>query len=260
MTCEETRILMHALIDGELDAGHAREVEAHVASCPRCAVQLRDYRVMRQALAAPALRHQAPAALRARIEGALPSGRAIVPKMAPSRRSLLKGLAMGSVLSGALAASLAVFVVRRQEDQRILGDVVSAHLRSLQGDHLIDVQSGDQHAVKPWFNGRLDVAPPVIDLAAQGFTLIGGRLDYIDARPVAAIVYKRRAHVINLFVAQVIAQVMGPERRATIEQVQGFNIWRWTRSDLGFWAVSDIDSEELQEFGEKFEAAIRRES
>jgi anti-sigma factor RsiW len=138
--------------------------------------------------------------------------------------------------------------------------VVSAHLRSLQGDHLIDVQSGDQHAVKPWFNGRLDVAPPVIDLAAQGFTLIGGRLDYIDARPVAAIVYKRRAHVINLFVAQVIAQVMGPERRATIEQVQGFNIWRWTRSDLGFWAVSDIDSEELQEFGEKFEAAIRRES
>jgi anti-sigma factor RsiW len=254
MTCEETSLLVHALIDGELDAGHASEVEAHVASCPRCAAQLRDYRVMRQALAAPALRHKAPAALRARIEGALPSPRAAVVR---SRRSLLKGLAMGSVLSGALAASLVVFVVRKEEDQRILGDVVSAHLRSLQGDHLIDVQSSDQHTVKPWFNGRLDVAPPVIDLTAQGFTLIGGRLDYIDGRPVAAIVYKRRAHVINLFVAQVATQVTGPERRATIDQLQGFNIWRWTRSDLGFWAASDINAEELQEFGEKLEAAVR---
>jgi anti-sigma factor RsiW len=166
---------------------------------------------------------------------------------------MLKGLATGSQLSGALAAGLVVWVVRREEDQRILGDVVSAHLRALQGDHLIDVQSTDQHTVKPWFNGRLDLAPPVVDLTAQGFTLIGGRLDYIDGRPVAAIVYKRRAHVINLFVAQ----LMGPERRATIEQVQGFNIWRWTRADLGFWAVSDIAAEELQEFGDKLEAELR---
>ena len=254
MTCEETRILVHALIDGELDAGHAHEVETHLASCPACAAQLRDYRVMRQALSAPALRHQAPAALRARIEAALPAPRAV----AQSRRSLLKGLATGSVLSGALAASLVVFVVRREEDQRILGDVVSAHLRSLQGDHLIDVQSTDQHTVKPWFNGRLDVAPPVIDLTAQGFTLIGGRLDYIDGKPVAAIVYKRRAHVINLFVAPVgTLAALGPERGAGIEQVQGFNIWHWTRADLGFWAASDINAEELQEFGDKLEAAIR---
>src|ERR1700704_1355944 len=232
MTCEEIRILLHALVDGELDAGHSREVEAHLANCPGCAAQLRDYRVMRQGLSGPALRHQAPAALRARIESALPMRRAAA---VPSRRSLLKGMAMGSVLSGALAASLVVFVVRKEEDQRILGDVVSAHLRSLQGDHLIDVQSTDQHTVKPWFNGRLDVAPPVVDLTAQGFTLIGGRLDYIDGRPVAAIVYKRRAHVINLFVAPVGTLVAGPERGARIEQVQGFNIWRWTRSDLGFW-------------------------
>src|SRR5580704_13313120 len=253
MTCEETRILVHALVDGELDAGHAREVEAHLASCPDCAAQLRDYRVMRQALSAPSLRHQAPAALRARIEGALPARRAV----APSRRSLLQGLAMGSVLSGALAASLVVFVMRQEEDQRILGDAVSAHLRSLQGDHLIDVQSTDQHTVKPWFNGRLDLAPPVVDLTAQGFTLIGGRLDYIDGRPVAAIVYKRRAHVINLFVQQIPAQVSGPERRAAIEQLQGFNVWRWSRADLGFWAVSDINAEELQEFGEKLEAEVR---
>ena len=252
MTCDEASVLVHALIDGELDAGHARDVEAHLAACPGCAAQLRDYRIMRTALAAPALRHQAPAALRARIERALPAASAQVIPIAPSRRSLLKGMAMGSVLSGALAASLVLVVVRREEDQRILGDVVSAHLRSLQGDHLIDVQSTDQHTVKPWFNGRLDVAPPVVDLTAQGFTLIGGRLDYIDGRPVGAVVYKRRAHVINLFVAQATAG----DERARIEQLQGFNIWRWRHTDLGFWAVSDINAEELQEFGDKLAAAI----
>src|SRR5580704_4353232 len=251
MTCEETRILLHALVDGELDAGHAREVEAHVAGCPACAAQLRDYRLMRQALAAPALRHQAPAALRARIEGALPQRRALAA--VGSRRSLLKGLATGGVLSGALAAGLVVFVTRRDEDQRILGDVVSAHLRSLQGDHLIDVQSTDQHTVKPWFNGRLDVAPPVVDLTAQGFTLIGGRLDYIDGRPVAAIVYKRRAHVINLFVSQ----SAGAESRAAMEKLQGFTVWSWAWSDLNFRAVSDINPEELQEFGDKLKAAVQ---
>jgi anti-sigma factor RsiW len=252
MTCEETSILLHALIDGELDAGHTREVEAHLATCQRCARQLRDYRVMRRASTAPAMRHQAPASLRRRIEGALPAPRARIQ----TRRSLLQGFAMGSAASAALAAGLVVFVMRRDEDQRILGDVVSAHLRSLQGDRLIDVQSSDRHMVKPWFNGRLDVAPPVVDLTAQGFTLIGGRLDYVDGRPVASIVYKRRAHVINLFVAQ----AMGPEQRAAIEKVQGFNIWRWTKADLGFWAVSDINAEELQEFGDKFQAAVRSES
>ena len=145
-----------------------------------------------------------------------------------------------------------MFVVRREEEQRSLGEVVSAHLRSLQADHLTDVQSSDQHTVKPWFNGRLDVSPPVIDLTAQGFTLLGGRLDYIDGRAVATIVYRRRAHVINLFVAPVEV-----ERGAKVEKVQGFNVRRWTWSDLDFWAISDIDADELQEFDEKFEAALR---
>ena len=137
-------------------------------------------------------------------------------------------------------------------DPSAVGDVVSAHLRSLQGDHLIDVQSTDQHTVKPWFNGRLDVAPPVIDLTPQGFTLIGGRLDYIDGRPVAAIVYKRRAHVINLFVSQTVGS-----EHAAIESLQGFNVWRWAWSDLSFRAVSDINTEELREFGDKLETAVR---
>src|SRR5213594_4849353 len=103
-------------------------------------------------------------------------------------------------LAGAALKSFAVF--RTDQDQRVLGDIVSAHVRSLQADHLTDVQTSDQHTVKPWFNGKVDIAPPVVDLTAQGFTLLGGRLDYIDGKAVASIVYRRRVHVINLFVAQ----------------------------------------------------------
>jgi anti-sigma factor RsiW len=114
------------------------------------------------------------------------------------------------------------------------------------------VLSTDQHTVKPWFNGRLDVAPPVVDLTAQGFTLIGGRLDYLDGKAVAALVYRRRVHVINLFIAQ------GAERHAAaIETLQGFNIRRWSEPGFSLWAVSDLNADELEDFGRKFEAAQR---
>ena len=114
--------------------------------------------------------------------------------------------------------------------------------------------STDQHTVKPWFNGRLDVAPPVIDLTAQGFTLIGGRLDYVDARPIGAVVYKRRAHVINLFVAQTANMA---HRAPRTETIQGYNIRSWSERGLNFWAISDIGADELAEFTDKFEAAAR---
>jgi len=248
MTCEDAEVLLHALIDGELDAGHAREVETHVAVCPRCAAALANYRQMSRAVAGAGLRYSAPAALRQRIEAALPSA----PKT--SRRDMLKGFAMGSAVSALAATGLVAIVLRGDDDQRILSDVVSAHLRSLQAGHLTDVISTDRHTVKPWFNGRLDVAPPVIDLTAQGFALIGGRLDYVDARAIGAVVYRRRQHVINLFVAQTATTEHRPPRTET---VQGFNIRRWEDRGLSYWAVSDIGADELAEFGEKFEAASR---
>ena len=247
MTCDEAEILLHALIDGELDAGHAREVEAHLASCAKCAAAARDYREMKKALAQGGLRYTAPPELRRRIEASL-------PQAAPTRRALLKGFAMGSAVSAIAATGLVAIVLRSDDEARIQGQIISAHLRSLQAGHLTDVISTDQHTVKPWFNGRLDVAPPVIDLTAQGFALVGGRLDYVDARPVGAVVYRRRQHVINLFVAQ----TSSTERRAAkMTMLQGFSVRRWADRGLNYWAVSDLGADELSDFGEKFETAMQ---
>ncbi len=251
MSCEEARVLLHALIDGELDAGHAREVESHAASCARCAAELAAYRGQRQAMQGNTLRYKAPASLRASIDRMVPA-----PAAQPSRRSLLQGLAFGSVATAAAAAGVTFVIVGRDTDRGILSDAVSAHLRSLQAEHLIDVASSDRHTVKPWFNGRIDLAPPVIDLTAQGFTLIGGRLDYIDGKPVAAIVYRRRVHVINLFVMQGLGFAL-PAPKLTV--VQGFNILRWTDQGLSLMAVSDLAQDELEEFVTKFETAAKAE-
>jgi anti-sigma factor RsiW len=249
MTCEEAEVLLHALIDGELDAGHARDVENHVAGCPRCAAALRDYREMSKAIAKAGARYTAPPLLRRRIEAALPQ-----PVATPNRRAVLRGFAMGSAVSAMAATGIVAIVLRNDDMERIQSEVVSAHLRSLQAGHLTDVISTDQHTVKPWFNGKLDVSPPVIDLTAQGFTLVGGRLDYVDARPIGAVIYKRRAHVINLFVAQ----TANTQRHAAkITTLQGFNIRSWSDRGLNYWAVSDVAADELAEFGEKFESAMK---
>ncbi|GLH79829.1 membrane protein [Bradyrhizobium sp. SSBR45G] len=256
MTCDEAEILIHALADGELDAGHSSEVEAHVASCPRCAAELAAIRQMKQALAGADLTYKAPSALRQRIEAVLPPAEPRVTPLAtrPSRRTLLKGFAMGSAVSALAATGLVAIVLRNDDQQRVEAEIVSAHLRSLQAGHLTDVISTDQHTVKPWFNGKLDVAPPVIDLTTEGFTLIGGRLDYVDARAIGAVVYRRRQHVINLFVAQTAsAERRGPR----LDTIQGFNIRSWRDRGLNYWAVSDINADELTEFGERFERAMR---
>jgi anti-sigma factor RsiW len=253
MTCDEAKILLHALIDGELDAGHAREVEAHIATCPACAAELAAVRELKQAMAGAQLHYSAPLVLRKRIEAALPPA-PVQTLTVPSRRSVLRGFAMGSAASAIAATGLFAIVLRNDDQSRIDSEIVSAHLRSLQAGHLTDVISTDQHTVKPWFNGRLDVSPPVIDLAAQGFTLIGGRLDYVDAHAIGAIVYRRRQHVINLFVAQTAST---ESRSPKTETIQGFNIRRWSDRGLNYWAVSDLAADELAEFGDKFESAMK---
>ena len=192
--------------------------------------------------------HPAPADLRARITRDI--GRAPGADAAkPAARTFYVALGL------AWAASLVV--VARLSTQEATGgsvaeEVVASHVRSTMAEHLTDVASSDRHTVKPWFAGKLDVSPPVIDLTAQGFTLIGGRLDYLDARPIGAVVYKRRAHVINLFVAQTSNM---QRRGAKTETIQGYNIRSWSDRGLNYWAISDLGADELAEFGEKLEAA-----
>jgi anti-sigma factor RsiW len=257
VNCSECETLLHALLDGELDAGHARDVEAHVAQCSVCAEKLKAFRAMRSAMAGANLKEAAPASLRSRIEAALPSPspRAAAPLRVPrpSRRMFFGGFAAGAALSAAAAASVFLAVVSNDQEQTIAGEVVSAHIRSLQAGHLMDVETSDQHTVKPWFDGKVDVAPPVIDLTAEGFTLLGGRLDYIGGEPVASVVYRRRKHIINLFVAQ----RLGREHAfVTANTVQGYNVRHWSDQGLDFWAVSDLDGEELGEFVQKVSAAL----
>jgi anti-sigma factor RsiW len=145
---------------------------------------------------------------------------------------------------------LMVAVTRPDQDQVIVSDVVSAHLRSLQANHLTDIQTSDQHGLGPWLGNRLGVAPPVPDLTAQGFSLVGGRIDYVLGKPVAAIVYRRSSHFINLFVAQ----GADAERTARVAAMQGVNVDLWSEKGLNLCAVGDVSAEELEEFRRKFEA------
>jgi len=169
-------------------------------------------------------------------------------------RTFFGGLTLGTVLSAAVAATIVIAVFRDDRNEQITSEIVSAHLRSLQANHLTDVQTSDQHRVKPWFNGKIDLSPPVIDLTAQGFTLIGGRLDYIGGKEVASVVYRRREHVINLFVMQGLGT---PQAAETGANRRGFNVRHWTEGGLDFWAVSDINAGELDEFCRKLTAALR---
>jgi anti-sigma factor RsiW len=267
MYCDEAEILLHGLVDNEIEAGHAVGIETHLRACAGCAAQLRQHRVMRDMMSGADLRFPAPPALRRRVSAMLPVAAAAMPL----RRSLFKGFkfrgfdfkgfgvksfafngfGFSSALSAAAAALLMIAVMRSDQDQVIVSDVVSAHLRSLQANHLTEVQTSDRQAVKPWFNDRLGAAPPVPDLTSQGFDLVGGRIDYVLGKAVAAIVYRRDERLINLFVAQGATA----ERGARVKTMQGLNVELWSEQGLNLCAVGDMSAEELDDFRKKFEAA-----
>jgi anti-sigma factor RsiW len=253
MNCDEAQVLLHALVDGEIDAGRAQRIETHVGGCASCTAQLRRCSPLRAVMSNAALRFLAPPGLRARIKATVPAAtvRAAPVRAAPYWTALFKSFALGSALSAAAAALLMIAVIRSDQDQVIVSDVVSAHLRSLQANHLTDVQPGDERGVKPWFGGRLGAAPPAPDLTAQGFNLVGGRIDYVLGNAVAAIVYRRNDHVINLFVAQ----GADAEHGARLATMQGYNVELWSERGLNLCAVGDVSAEELQDFRKKFEAA-----
>lgn len=244
--CADKTHLLHAHFDGELDAANAAAFEAHLTTCPGCAAALADLHALHDRLSDPALRTPAPESLRARIEAA------IAADAAPARRRAPSALLPWGVSGGlaALAASLAV-VAALPSRTDLADQLVADHVRSTLATHLVDVASSDRHTVKPWFNGRLDFAPPVPDLAPQGFPLIGGRLDYLDGRVVAALVYRRNKHLINVFVRPEPTGVSLPGLGRPHE---GYNLVRWTEHGLEFWAVSDVDSGELRALRDAFRA------
>jgi anti-sigma factor RsiW len=252
MNCEQARPLIEPYADGELDAAAILELEKHIHDCPACTQALRKAQGLGKALRQDALYFPAPAELRRNVKAGLRAQ--IEPK---SRWNFgnwnwLNALSAGSAIA-CLALLLAVTLLRPGPRQELAREIVSSHVRSLMAGHMLDVVSTDQHTVKPWFNGRLDFSPPVKNLAEQEFPLIGGRLDYLGGRSVAALVFQRHKHVINLFIWPAQERDSKPVPVATI---QGYNVLHWSEAGMVFWAVSDLNEKELMEFAQDYAPAV----
>jgi anti-sigma factor RsiW len=250
--CPDKAVLLYGLLDGELDAVNAAACEAHLKTCEACEAEFRRLQALREAVAAPGVAHSAPERLRAGIEAMLAAEAAPAAAAQPRRR--LAAWAAGGVggIGGLVAAGLAVMLVLPQvTEASVERQLVASHVRSLMANHLTDVATSNRHVVKPWFNGKVDIAPPVPELAEQGFPLVGGRLDYIDGHVAPAIVYSRRLHTVNLFVWP----AGGPSPSGTrVVRRDGYSLVEWSQNGLRFAAVSDIDPGELRLFHQAYEA------
>lgn len=248
--CTDKEPMLHALLDGELDAANASALETHLAACPACAQRLETLKALHERLAdLPPT--PAPQALKGRIEAMIGrESRTATRPQARARPGLLAGwLAAGAMT--AVAASLVITPIAAGPS--LPQQLAEAHVRSLQADHLVDIPTSDRHVVRPWFNGKIGFnPPPAPDLAAQGFPLVGGRLDYADGRPIAAIVYRRRQHVINLFVLPSRGGLQLPRLGPA---PGGYAMLHWTDKGLDYWAVTDAEQAELNGFKAAFEKA-----
>jgi anti-sigma factor RsiW len=240
---ENIRELLHAYVDGELDLANARETERHLQSCADCRETEKAIRELRSALTSEATAYRAPAHLRRNVRAAL-------RREAKSTQQTLSPwmmFATGAAFAAAIFGFALLQTTRTARTDAIISQVVANHVRSLLASQLVDVVSSDQHTVKPWFDGKIDFAPEVRDLAASGFPLVGGRLDYLDGKTIAALVYHRNKHPINLFITP------APTSRSispTAMNRRGYNVISWTNNGMKYWAVSDLNQGELREFTE----------
>jgi len=237
MEHSEVRALRDAYLDAEVDTLARLEIDAHLEDCASCRADLAAHRNFSATLRAEADYFEAPADLAVRLSaGPRPAPRPFTQRWQPV--AMAASLALAVVLAGGVGYLAGVSAPQGQ----LLQDVVDGHVRSLQVDHLTDVASSDRHTVKPWFNGKLDSSPPARDFASAGFPLIGGRLDYLDGHPVAALVYRHRLHPINLFVWP----GSGGVTLSTSMTRQGYNVRHWGASGMSYWLVSDVDMSELK--------------
>ncbi len=279
MTCDEAIKLMDGYLDGELDPIANQTIEQHLRECQKCDEAYKTHSALIRSIGKATPYYKAPSGLRERIQASLReeiaerSPRSVsrnIPSLFPSliqskqseRRAVLFGtqwnwlaLAAAIVLAAIIAFNLAPRLRRPGADQFLATQLIASHVRSLMANHLTDVASSDQHTVKPWLDAKLDFAPVVVDLSSEGFPLVGGRLDYLDNRPVAALVYQRRKHFINLFVWPAESGSVSADKRITR---QGYQLLHWVDSDFNYWAVSDVSDNDLQAFKQVFEKQLPR--
>lgn len=249
MRCDEIRPRLDAYIDGELDETERTLFHEHLADCPECGPEVAALERLRASIRQHAPAYRAPQALRSQIRTAL---RREAAASSHSTRTGLGWLAYAASLLIAVAVGSGGtwWISGEHQQDTIADEVIDSHLRSLLADHLTDVASSDSHTVKPWFAGRTELSPPGVDLAAQGFPLVGGRLDLVEGKPVPALVYRAGKHVINVFVLPARAG----DHAATVAR-RGYTLRHWTEGDLGYWAVSDAGPDEFAKFEHAFRAA-----
>lgn len=238
MECNRT--LLSAYVDQELDPSTSEAVSQHTKTCPTCRQDLLELQQLNAGLADPALRYRAPSHLRHRIQTDLDAVKSRA-RHSSGRKFNWLNLGMAAGGSVALAFSLVLYLSLPSAVTVVNQEIVASHYRSLLANHMADVASSDHHTVRPWFTGKLDYAPPVQDFADHGFTLIGGRLDYINQRTVAALAYRHGSHLINVFV--------WPDRAShtpSSSTIQGFHLLQWTDDGMAFSAVSDTSEDELE--------------
>jgi mycothiol system anti-sigma-R factor len=242
MTCQSVRSLIEPYLDGELDAAQHAEIERHLSECPNCEATHGRLSDLRSDLRTLAPRYSAPGDLRARILSSVRKSAGAARGPVLLRRPGARWAMATVLLTASLGWNLVLLRSQKGAANEVAQEIVSSHVRSLIGDHLLDVPSTDQHNVKPWFNGKLDYSPDVRDFAEAGFPLIGGRVDYIDRRPIAALVYRRRQHVINLFVWPSASPVAAPAAE------NGFHLMAWNNAGMNYCAISDLNEAELRQF------------
>jgi anti-sigma factor RsiW len=243
MTPETARVLLHAFVDGELDAASTIELKAQINASPALRQELACLSALQSSVQTVASRFNAPPALAQRLFTALPAAQP--ERITAGVPSWWRALAIGTSATAMalLLWNLSFTFVGRGNDSALLEEVVSAHVRSLMADHLTDLTSAERHSVKPWLSNRLDFAPPVHDFSSEGFALLGGRLDYLGGKPAAAIVYRHRQHLINVFVWPSAESSDTPVR---ISNYRGYNSTSFNSGGMSYWAISDLNSDDLR--------------